>query len=212
MEKAMNPLPAPGLAIIPQYLSNGPLKIILKSNGTFSSGMTATIADSGTPLFLVDSASFSMSHRQAVIDAASNTTLFEVRKESMSTKRYYAEMGENGPRLFETQTRNKMLGRPRTEVVFANQADEKGGRPEARLEFTPAGMGEDGSFTLNGEMVALVEKVSFRIAGEYHLTLTPGFDPALVVGVMVAMIDRAKSQTRGGIVNGGAATGTGGSC
>lgn len=183
------PLPPPGLAICPQYLSNRPLTVILKGS-VFSRSMTATTAD-GALLFRTEGKSFSRSHRREFFDA-NGQKLFEIRKQGMGLKRYYAEIQENGPRLFETETHTKIFHRPRTDVRFANQADPS--RQMVQLEFTPARRGDDGSFTWSGGQVAVVEKISISTSGEYRLCLSPGMDPAIVVAVMVAMIDRAKTQ------------------
>lgn len=199
------PLPLPGLAILPQYLSNTPLKVILKG-AAFSKSMTATTSD-GRPLFKIESQSFSISHRRSVSDASTGQKLFEIRKEGMGTRSYFAEVSERGPRLFETYTHVKLFHRARTAVKFANQADPNRGMVE--LEFIPAAMGQDGSFNLSGGMVARVEKVSMTLSGEYHLSIAPGMDPALIVAVTVAMIDRAKTQAHAGAA-GGAAAGSAG--
>lgn len=196
----MQAIPQPGLAILPQYLSADTQMIILKGS-TFSKSMTASIAN-GQPLFHIEGENFSRSHRKTVIDASSNAMLYQVRKEGMGTKHYYAEMSENGPRLFETETHRKLMHRPKTIVTFANQADSS--RPVIALEFTPAGMTSDGSFTLNGQLVAKVEKFSLSLSGEYQLTIAPGLDPSLIVGVMVAMIDRAKTQSNNSAAGGAA--------
>lgn len=196
------PLPPPGLAIMPQYQSNGPQTITLKGS-SFSSSMTATTSN-GAVLFRTEGKSFSLSHRRAFLDAYGQK-LFEIRKDGMGLKRYYAEVAENGPRLWDTETHSKMFSRPRTTVRFANQADPS--RQMVELEFLPAGRGNDGHFTWGGRQVAVVEKVSFSLSGEYRLTLSPGMDPALVVAVMVAMIDRAKTQASSNASAGAAATG-----
>lgn len=163
--------------------------------------MTATTAE-GQALFLVEGERFSRSHRKTVIDAATNAKLFQIRKDGIGLKHYYAEISEDGPRLFETETHRKLMHRPRTEITFANQADSS--RPVISLEFVPAGLGNDGSFTLNGQVVTTVEKVSLSLSGEYLLTIAAGLDPTLIVGVMVAMIDRAKTQSNNNAATGGA--------
>ena len=196
------PLPAPGLAILPQYLSNHPLELTLKGS-TFSKSMTATTGD-GRALFRIEGASFSRSHRRAVLDAASGAKLFEVRKDGMGLKHYYAEVSENGPRLFETKTHSRLFHRPRTAVRFANQADPHN-RGMVELEFVPAGRGDDGSFTWSGGPVVRVQKKGLSLSGEYQLSIAPGMDPALAVAVMVAMIDRAKTQAANSASAGGAA-------
>jgi len=67
-------------------------------------------------------------------------------------------------------------------------------RSEESLEYIPVGFRDDGSFTWNGQLVVVVEK-RFSLLTEYHLTIAPGLDPALVVGVMVAMVDQEKTRS-----------------
>lgn len=110
----------------------------------------------------------------------------------MGTKHYYAEVAENGPRLFTVDSKSSWTHRQRTAVRFANQADMR--RSEESLEYIPVGFRDDGSFTWNGQLVVVVEK-RFSLLTEYHLTIAPGLDPALVVGVMVAMVDQEKTRS-----------------
>ena len=42
--------------------------------------------------------------------------------------------------------------------------------------------------------MATIEKNGLRISGEYALNVAPGMDPVLVVSIVVAMIDRARTQ------------------
>ncbi|KAL6243753.1 hypothetical protein RBB50_009186 [Rhinocladiella similis] len=195
------PLPAPGLAILPRYLSDRPLTVILKGS-SFSRSMTATTGD-GLLLFSIEGQALSRSHRRSFLDA-NGQKLFEIREEGIRAKHYYAALEENGPRLFETETHVKIFRRSRTSVRFANQADPN--RQMVELEFVQAGLGEDGSLTWSGGQVALVEKISFTMSGEYRLSVSPGMDPALVVAVTIAMIDRAKTQASR---NAGAGAGAG---
>lgn len=183
------PLPPPGLAILPQYLSDRPLIVTLEGS-SFSKSMTATTSD-GMPLFRIEGKSFSSSHRRVFLDS-NGQKLFEIRKDGMGLKHYYAEIEEDGPRLLETETHTRLFHRPQTSVKFANQADPS--RQIIDLEFIPAGRGADGSLSWSGGQVALIEKISLSTSGEYRLSLAPGLDPALVVAVMVAMIDRARTQ------------------
>ena len=163
--------------------------IILKGS-SFSKSMTATTGE-GMVLFRIEGQSLSRSHRKEFLDA-NGRKLFEVRKDGMGLKRYYAEVEENGPRLLETETHTKMFHRPRTAVRFANQADPS--RQLVEMEFIPARRGDNGSLTWSGGQVALIEKISLSTSGEYRISISPGLDPTLVVAVMVAMIDRAKTQ------------------
>lgn len=185
------PVPAPGLAILPQYLSNSPLKVILKGS-TWNRSMTATTED-GTVLFKIEGEAFARSHRRSILDA-NGQKLFDLRKATLGTKHYYAEAEENGPRLFETETDRKMLHRSRTSITFANQVDPA--RQVVDLEYIHPGFGEDGSFSLGGRQVVLIEKISITLSGEYRMTIAPGLDSALVVGVVVAMVDQARVRAR----------------
>lgn len=150
--------------------------------------MTVNIVG-GAPLFTITGDLFSRSHRRTVMDASSSTKLFQVRKDGLGGRHYYAEVSENGPKLFTMEIRKKLFHRPTAAVRFTNQADS--GRTEVTMEYIPAIVGDNGSFTYNGQVVAVIEK-RMSLGGEYHLTIASGLDPAVVVGVTIAMIDRAK--------------------
>lgn len=203
---ATQPIPPPGLAILPQYLSANPQKILVKGS-FFGSAITATTAD-GQPLFRIESESFSLSHRQTFWDDATNKKLFQVRKDSSS--RYYAELSEDGPRLFETKTHTRFLHRDETTVTFANQADEK--RPVVTVEVMPPGTTSGGTFTWNGQVVASVEKEPMSARGRWEFSIVPGFDPVLVIAVMVALIDRDESRSSSSAAAAAGSAGGGGAC
>lgn len=191
--EAMTSLPAippPGVALFPRYLVPETTQIILKKN-TFNSTLHAN-SPGGQEIFHIENEIFSMSHRRTVTDAQTSQKLFQVRCDNFSTKYYYAEAMEGGPKLFQTITHVHLMHRDNTTVKFNNQADPT--RPELAMEYIPSMMGKLGSLSLNGQVVVKIERNSLTISGEHHLTIAPGLDPALVVGIVVAMLDRADTQ------------------
>lgn len=197
-------VPEPGIAIFPQYISSNIQKINLKGS-SWSKSMTATSAN-GQALFRIQSETLSRSYRKTVIDGSTNSTLYQIRREDpgTGTRRYYAQSSDTGPRLFETEARTRLMHQSQIVVTLTNQADAS--HPTAELGFTPASRGKTGNFLLNGEEVVIVEQVSLNVGGEYELTVAAGLDPALIVGVMVAMVDQMKTQFNSGA---GAAATTG---
>lgn len=195
---ALQPLPRPGLAVFPEYIPEMPLKLSLKGHGLYED-MNIDLED-GRPLFRIHREGTNRSHRKSIFDARTGTKLFEVLKSGRGTKHYSAEVSEGGPLVFECETNTPLFGRARTTVTLANQAASDQGRPTVELELTPTSALDDGSLTWNGQTVATFEKVGMRISGEYHLTIAPGLDPTLVVGLMAVLIDQArvKALTKAG--------------
>ncbi|KAF2029270.1 hypothetical protein EK21DRAFT_89854 [Setomelanomma holmii] len=160
--------------------------------------MTVTSASSPTtPIFTITSSKMSLSHRCTITDAKTCTALYTLRKEGMGTSHYYKiEPSDGGPRLFEVNEHLRAFHQARTTVTLANQAAPEQGRPVVvvDLEFVPARKGEEGRVSLDGKTVCVIEKIGVRISGEYHVAIAGGCDPTLVVGLVVMMVDRARTR------------------
>jgi uncharacterized protein YxjI len=153
-----------------------------------SSTLTATTSDC-LPFLIVERDLLSTPNRRTVLDSNGNH-LFSVRKEGLGTRHYYAEAAGGGERLFDVVTEVKLLKRSRTEITVANNADFK---RAVLMVYIPTGRRGGDSLFWNNSRVAIVERKA-GILSEYHLLITAGMDPTLVTGIMVALIDRKKTQ------------------
>jgi uncharacterized protein YxjI len=193
-------LPAPGVGIFPNFIARKEETLIMKSE-SFSRSWKISLHD-GTPIMTVKGEHLSASHRKTVLDPQGQK-LGQIRRQTWSfTSTYYAEASEGGPRLWELKSH---MGFPTSKntVSFANAA---GDGKSAELNFKKKGFGASGVVTLAGQDVAIVEKKHWKMRTEYHITVAPGLDMFLPIGLMVALDDKIRTakQRSGGGGGGGA--------
>lgn len=116
--------------------------------------------------------------------------------------RYYAKVAEDGPRLFDLES--KMSMGEKFIIKFPNAA---AGGENVELDFKSPAFSSRGEIYLNGMLVALMEKEHFKLKGEYRIHVAPGMDKLLAVCVVACVSDvRASnnSAAAGGAGGGGA--------
>jgi uncharacterized protein YxjI len=175
------------------------MAVVLKG-APLSNSLTATTSD-GLPLLRVERSLASASHRRTVLDSNGHQ-LFCVRKEGFGSRHYYAEVGESGDRLFDVVVQVKLLARNLVGINVANQADPQ--KRLVRLEYVTTGRRGGGTLLWDGSRVAIVER-KMNILSEYHFLVAPGMDPTLATGILVALIDRKKTQANAAAAAGAAA-------
>jgi len=193
-------LPTPGVGIFPNLIAKKEETLIMKGE-SFSRSWKICLHD-GTPIMTVEGEHLSASHRKTVLDAQGQK-LGQIRRQRWTIPTtYYAEASEGGPRLWELKSH---MGFPtaKNTVTFANATGD--GR-SAELNFKKDGIGSSGVVKLGGQDVAIVEKKHWKMRSEYHITVAPGLDMFLPIGLMVALDDKAKTAQR----SAGAAGGGGG--
>lgn len=188
---ATQPVSSPGIALNTDFLHDQPLKLIMKGEG-LSRDFTISLED-GTPLFQVDSETFSNSHRKHIIECRTGHELFTIRKENFSMRyRYYAEVPDgSGNMLFETVTSSGFLKGPTTAMDFRN-ALQNGQNDQ--LQLVGHNFSGESEILWRDQQVAEIYKESFKLRSEYHLAMVAGMDPLLVVVLAVIMDDRARTQ------------------
>lgn len=202
--QGLTPVSAPGLAVIPAYLSDEPVTIKLKGS-KFSKSLRATTSD-GIVLFHSETKKWSLSHRTALLDMGGQK-LFEIRKQGNEARRHYAEVSNGGARLLEIETRPKCFGRAHTTVKFVNQADQN--KPLINLDFVRTGSSGNGDLMWAAKaVVGRVEKIGWCSSKAFRLTVAPGVDPTLVVALTIANIDQARTQNNAAAVGGVATSGS----
>lgn len=196
---AFPPLPRPGLAILPEYVSSRQEVFYIKGE-MFSRDFSITHAD-GRPWLYMDSETLSFSHRKTIIDAATRQKLCQIRRSGMGGD-YYAEDGY-GKKLFDIA--QESMGTSRWAIHFPNA--NAGGRQE-RLEyksnsrFNP----RDGVISWQGQPVAAIEKQGWG-SKSFVVQVAPGLDPFIIIGLLIAIEDKRRSRRNG---TGAAAAGAGG--
>lgn len=163
--------------------------------GTFG-GKSFTVFDaSGRQIFNLAGERFSMSHRIAVTDTTSGQNLCTLRRETFTVgAHYYAEVSENGARLFDLESK-MALGTEKFIIKFPNAAADG---QNVELDWRSGAFSKKGELYLNGMMVAGFERELWKIKGEYHVYVAPGMDKLLAVCVMACVHDRRMTNRNAG--------------
>lgn len=177
----LEPLPAPGLAIFPQYVSSDKMETYRLKVQVFNPDFLITHAD-GRPFLHQKSAAMSMSGRTTITDANTNQRLCQIRGRYNS---YYAEV-EGAGKLFDV-IEEKTLSK--FSISFGNALD--GGKRE-RLDFKSDNgwfNKKDGTVSWQGRPVAEIEHTS-RFKPVYLVHVAPGLDPFIIIGLFLVVSDR----------------------
>jgi uncharacterized protein YxjI len=146
----------------------------------------------------------SLSHRKILKDSQGRK-LYLIRRETFTLgTKYYAETSENGPRLWEFEIHTRLTG-SETKMTFKNAAT--GGQPD-HLDFKNNPFGSTGYIKHQGKEVAIIEKKKWKLKLVYELSIAQGLDMTLVIGIILSMDDRTRTN------NAAAAppAGSGGAC
>lgn len=199
---SLQAIPPPGIAIHPAYIVSQHESLTMK--GGFSGNHFIVTDQTGTEVFKVDSERFSMSHRTNVSEAATGKMLCTLRRETFTMRsRYYAEVAENSPRLFDMES--KMSLGEKFLIKFPNAAAEG---EQVELDWKSPAFSSRGELYLNGVLVALMEKEHFKLKGEYRIHVAPGMDKFLAICVAACVNDERASNNAGAA----GAAGGGGAC
>ena len=205
----LQPLSAPGIAILPEATYSHCFEphehhaLVLKPHHGDLQAKTA----SGILIFIVKRKSFSWFGRRICHDAH-RRPLFEVLKGSKGL--YHAQTIEDRPRiLFEVETSNSRKQAQTRVMVFSpiTANGSKSGQQE-ELTFSPASKTVEGTFEHEGKTVAVIDKPKrgFFKDNEVRFQVADQFDPAIVVGVLIA----CQSDRKGGGASMGGISAAGG--
>lgn len=196
---SLQPISPPGVAIHPTYIASRPESLTMKGSW---SGRRFTITDSNSMEILkIEGERMSISHRMHVTEAASGQRLCTLRREKFTmTAHYYAEVSEDGPRLFDLEGKLS-LGGTKMVVKFPNAAANG---QEVELDYKSPAFRSRGELYLNGIMVALLERERLKLKDEFHVHVAPGMDKLLAVCIMACVDDRRDSAASAGAAAGGA--------
>lgn len=75
-------------------------------------------------------------------------------------------------------------------MTFQNGVD--GGRP-TQLDFNSHSYRTKGEVVMHGVPVAVIERKYWKMRSEYHLLVTAGLDMLLIVTLVVALADKART-------------------
>lgn len=152
----------------------------------------------------IESESLSASRRKTVYDAQGKK-LCQIRRQTWATRgKYYAEIIEGGPKIWTLESKIGLLHSKNT-VSFENAV---GGGKVVELGLKNSGMRTPSGVLKFGEQdIAVVEKESWKMRAEYHITVAEGLDMFLPIALTVALDDKARAAKAG---SAGAAGGGGG--
>jgi uncharacterized protein YxjI len=199
MAALLAPLPAP-VAVDTNYIAKRTEKLTV-TREPMSADWVVTLED-GTTLFTLEREHFSLSHRKTFRDSQ-GCTMYQIRKQPFTMgAKYYAEMSENGPRLWEYEIHSS-LGGSNTKMAFRNTAT--GGKPD-HLDFKHKSLGSTSYVKHEGRDVAVVHKKKWQLKRVYELTIAQGLDMTLIIGMILSMDDKVRSNAA---ASAGAAGGSG---
>jgi uncharacterized protein YxjI len=175
-------LPSPGLAIFPTLIAQKQETLIMKIE-SFSRAWKICLFD-GTPIMTISGESLSFSRRKTVCDGQGNQ-LCQIRCRKRGT--YYAETSENGPKIWTLASKTGVFT-TRTTASFGNVVN--GGKPvdvgmKNSTSRSPSGVVRSGEVD-----IAVVEKQSWKMRTEYHITVAQGLDMFVPVALVMALDDR----------------------
>ncbi len=182
MAIALATIPSPGIGVAVDHITSQPETIILKH---FPSATKWTVTSSdGSPLIDIKVPIVTISHRKAFTDVNDNT-LFEMRR--IGSTFYYGAESDDGPRLWELRSRGTLKGSNNT-ITFKNAAGE--GKSEIFYKHNTFG---NSRIQYEGEDVAVVDKKTFAVGTEYHISVAEGIDKSLVAGAVLAIDDKVRT-------------------
>ena len=203
MATGLQPLPPPGLAVFPQFISQQATFLALRGRW-FDSGVDILYED-GRPFIHAEH----HSRRYIMTDATTNTLLCVLHKgRRRDGKPYYAQLSPdpNSPRILEAKTIKHFLSGDDIDMQFPNAVNEG---QWITLEFTNEALfGVRGEVTYNRVPVAVLKKSMMKFRREYRIEVAPGMD-MFVVAVLAIVLKEKDSEQEGALLAGGAASGAG---
>jgi uncharacterized protein YxjI len=204
----LSALPSPGLAVFPELITQKQETLIMKAE-SFTRSWKICLFD-GTPILSIEHESFSVSRRKTVYDAQGRQLCQIRRKSGFGSSKYYAETTESSPKIWELISKAGFLSSKNT-VSFANVVD--GGRVVELALKNSGSRSPTGVVRLGETDVAVVDKESWKMLAEYHITVAEGMDMFLPVALVVALDDKARAARAGAAgAAGGGGGGGGGGC
>jgi uncharacterized protein YxjI len=177
--------------LFPALLANEPTTVIIKGNDSAD-----VRTSSGSVLLKVEAGPTTTSHYKKIFDAQ-GTPIFNIRKESWNIDgdRYWLESPtDESIKYFEMKTHFSPIGAT-YDGTFTNTA---AGKIES-LFFKANPVGKHGSIHLRdatGQAVANVEQHWTRSTKENYVTVAPGVDIGLIVGMILCVDDRERGHTK----------------
>jgi uncharacterized protein YxjI len=195
-ENAEPPTYTPSLvpfALFPAFVAQKPETLVIKNRSTWTGKSHSVSTIDGRPVFNVKGGdTLSLSYQRHVHDA-NGTPIFIIKRESrfLQATIYYALLpSETGRRLFECEFdpwaeghtchghfTSAINGQHQTFILSANPSHTK-----AKI-----------TNQATAQTVAVIKKESFQPMPEYHVSVRPGADKALVTALCIVMHDRLES-------------------
>ncbi|TID18501.1 DUF567-domain-containing protein [Venturia nashicola] len=191
MASTLAALPAPGLAIFPDLIAQKQETIIMKAD--YFQKTFAVYLQDGTPILTITGESLSLSRRKTFTNAQ-GTQLCQLRHHKRG--KYYAETS-SGQNIWNLSAKSRFMG-TRSVVSFANVVD--GAR---QVEMDMKARFISGTLRWGNLDVAVVERKSWKMKAEYHITIAAGCDMFLPVALVLALHDKAKAASSGGAAGAG---------
>lgn len=197
----LQPVPAPGAGIHPSYVASQ-LETLTVKGSSLSRNHFVVLDSAGTQLFGIDAEKLSLSQRTHVTETATGTKLCTLRRETWKMKsQYYAEVSEDGPRLFDMKSKFSM-GSEKFVITFPNVVADG---QEVVLDWKGPAFSSKGEIYLNGMMVAFVEKEHFKLKGEFRVHVAPGMDKLLAVCILACVNNERANNSSGAAAGSGSA-------
>ena len=198
MSAILKTVPAPGLAVMPQYLKDQIQTFIIKPHTwTYQWEILDT---QETPIFSIHSPNGTGKRKYRFINTNSKETLFQIRTEGWGMGHYTAKLPNGVTKLWDNEIHKRTFHSSTNTIQVANQADPIKG--VVSLQYVSNGS-RDASFLYNGTPVAEVTKISSFSTGTYRVTVSPGMDPTLVISLMIVNVSRIGSRATKGAFGGG---------
>lgn len=194
------------LALFPDFVAQRAETVVIKGRYVGDSYDITTL--DGRPLLTVKAEAMSLSHRKRIYDA-NGRHIFNIRKETwnITGNAYWIEHPSNDAKLFTLESKSSMSGR-KFSGTFTNAVN--GQQEQLLFKNNPFGLHGTIANGATGTPVANIDREMFKLRKEYHVTVAPGVDIALIVGMCICFDDRAKSDsTATAAVAGGGAGGGG---
>jgi uncharacterized protein YxjI len=190
-------------ALFPAFAAQKPETLIVKAQSVWTDGKYSVKTIDGRLVFNTDKGeSLSFSYRRRVYDI-NDTHLFTIKRESrvfQPTIYHALPPSGTGARLFECQfdpwaSGDKCTGH------FVNAINGKQEHFFLKGNFLQSKATISNQET--GQSVAEIKKQSWTLKTEYHITVAPGVDLALVVALCLISHDRQESHRSSGAGAGG---------
>jgi uncharacterized protein YxjI len=179
------PLEGDGVAIFPGYRAQETTILSIKASAI--GGQWNVYLPNDQSLFTINSDNLSMSDRKHVLDASGKEFCQIRRKMSGLTQTYWGQFpgDDEGQKIWTVELKSTWKGLKYV-CSFENKCTGSPVVMELRMGLT----GMKGDVTMDGVVVATVERLAMHLRTEYKIEVANGLDFMVVIALFVALDER----------------------